>query len=75
MYYEIEYDSSPIPGAGKFVLKSEKVEAPERDEVRDLFEKMRDIARGSRGSYFNNNWGISRLPPLWAGLARYTVWS
>ncbi|MBO5227686.1 MAG: TerB N-terminal domain-containing protein [Lachnospiraceae bacterium] len=55
MYYEIEYDSSPIPGAGKFVLKSEKVEAPERDEVRDLFEKMRDIARGSRGSYFNNN--------------------
>ena len=20
------------------------------------------------------HWGISRLPPLWAGLARYTVW-
>ena len=31
MYYEIEYDSSPFPGAGKFVLKSQKVELKEKD--------------------------------------------
>jgi len=55
MYYEIEYDSSPIPGAGKFVLKSEKIEEPEHDKVRDIFDEMRDIARDGRGSYYNNN--------------------
>ena len=25
-YYEIEYDSCPMPGVGKFVLKSQKIE-------------------------------------------------
>ncbi len=60
MYYEIEYDSSPIPGAGKFVLKSQKIEAPVKDEVRDLFDKMRDIARGSRDFNYNNSWFYDR---------------
>lgn len=64
MYYEIEYDSSPIPGAGRFVLKSQKIEAPVRDEIRDLFDKMRDIARENRGSYYNN-------PSFYDSRARY----
>lgn len=45
MFYEIEYDACPIPGVGKFVLKSQKIEEPERDEIRDLFGQMKDIAR------------------------------
>lgn len=59
MYYEIEYDSGPMPGVGKYVLKSQKIETPIRDEVRDMFDRMRDIARkyrhssGTSGSFFN----------------------
>lgn len=45
LFYEIDYDNSPIPGAGKFVLKSEKIEPPHKDEIRELFYRMRDIAR------------------------------
>lgn len=48
MYYEIEYDSTPMPGVGKFVLKTQKIEAPEKDEIRELFNRMRDIARSNR---------------------------
>lgn len=44
-FYEIEYDSSPIPGVGKFVLKSQRIEEPKRDEKRELFRRMREIAR------------------------------
>lgn len=55
MYYEIEYDSSPFPGAGKFVLKSQKVELREKDPVREQFDKMRDIARNSRTSMYGSN--------------------
>ena len=47
-YYEIEYDATPMPGVGKFVLKTQKIEAPEKDEVRELFDRMRDVARSSR---------------------------
>lgn len=55
MYYEIEYDSSPFPGAGKFVLKSQKVELREKDPVREQFDKMRDIARNSRTAMYGSN--------------------
>lgn len=55
MYYEIEYDSSPFPGAGKFVLKSQKVELKEKDPVRERFDKMRDIARNSRAFQYGSN--------------------
>ncbi|MCL2696153.1 MAG: TerB N-terminal domain-containing protein, partial [Clostridiales bacterium] len=51
-FYVIDYDSGPFAGVGKFVLKtpsqSQKVVPPpeaEKDEVRDLFDRMRDIAR------------------------------
>ena len=52
MYYEIEYDSTPMPGVGKFVLKTQKIAEPEKDEVRELFNRMRDIARDRRLSAF-----------------------
>lgn len=48
MYYEIEYDSCPMPGVGKFVLKPSKVEAPQRDEIRETFNQMRNVSRESR---------------------------
>ena len=47
-YYEIEYDATPMPGVGKFVLKTQKIETPEKDAVRELFDRMRDIARSNR---------------------------
>ena len=45
MFYEIDYDASPIPGVGKFVIKPEKLREQVRDPVRELFGQMRDIAR------------------------------
>ena len=53
MFYEIEYDSSPVPGVGKFVLKPQpqKIEEPEKDGIRELFGQMRDIARKHRSTY------------------------
>lgn len=50
-FYEIEYDSSPMPGVGKFVLKSQKILEPEKDEKRELFGQMREIARVHRSKY------------------------
>lgn len=54
-YYEIEYDATPMPGVGKFVQKTQKLEAPEKDEIRELFSRMRDIARNSRVLVFGNS--------------------
>lgn len=52
VFYEIEYDSSPFPGVGKYVLKSQKIEPPVRqipkDPIRELFGQMREIARRNR---------------------------
>lgn len=44
-FYEIEYDSCSMPGVGKYVLKSLKTPEPAKDEVRELFYQMREIAR------------------------------
>ena len=55
LFYEIEYDNSPIPGAGKFVLKSQKIIPPETDEIRELFYSMRDIARQYPFPYSNSS--------------------
>ena len=52
MYYEIEYDTTPMPGVGKFVLKTQKIAEPEKDEIRELFNCMRDIARNRRLSAY-----------------------
>ena len=53
VFYEIEYDASPIAGVGKFVMKSrsEKIDEPTKDEKRELFGQMRDIARAHRSAY------------------------
>ena len=51
LFYEIEYDSVPVPGVGKYVLKSQKIEEPEKDEIRELFYQMRDISRNHRSKY------------------------
>ena len=53
LFYEIEYDSCPIEGVGKFVLKAQKIEPPEKDEIRELFYSMRDIARQYRSPFTN----------------------
>ncbi|MCL2754122.1 MAG: TerB N-terminal domain-containing protein [Oscillospiraceae bacterium] len=53
LFYEIEYDSNPfpncepIPGVGKFVLKSpesQAITAPENDPIRERFYAMRELA-------------------------------
>jgi hypothetical protein len=61
MYYEIEYDACPIPGVGKFVLKSQKITEPERDEKRDLFYQMRDIARTHHSAYDSSRFFDQRV--------------
>ncbi|MBD5460987.1 MAG: hypothetical protein HDR26_08625 [Lachnospiraceae bacterium] len=54
LFYEIEYDSCPMPGVGRFVLKSTPIDAPKRDEIRDIFDQMRDIARESRAAQLHS---------------------
>lgn len=68
-YYEIEYDSCPMPGVGKFVLKTDRSREAQREEisagaqeaaresdpVRERFNQMRDIARESRVLTFGNS--------------------
>lgn len=60
-YYEIEYDSCPMLGVGKFVLKSEKLqpdkipEQPKPDPAREMFNRMREIAREDRALYFGHS--------------------
>lgn len=54
-FYEIEYDSCPMPGVGKFVLKSQKIEQQEKDPVRERFNKMRDITRNYHTSFYGSN--------------------
>lgn len=52
MFYELEYGCSPVCGVGKFVLKTkpQKIEEREKDEIRELFDRMREIARAIRES-------------------------
>jgi len=52
-FYEIEYDSGPIPGVGRYVLKPapQKIAEPAKDGKRELFGRMRDIARAHRSAY------------------------
>ncbi len=53
VFYEIEYDCCPIPGVGKFVPKPQKIEASEseKDEIRETFDQMREIARAYRSTF------------------------
>ena len=58
LYYEIEYDSSPFPGVGKYVLKPQKIQEPSvkgiainKDEKRELFGQMREIAKAHPSIY------------------------
>ena len=55
VYYEIEYDSTPMPGVGKYVQKTQKLQSPEKDEIRECFASMRDIARNNRVMVFGNS--------------------
>lgn len=48
MFYEIEYASCSIPGVGKFVPKSQRIKTPEKDDIREIFGQMRNIARAHR---------------------------
>ena len=45
IFYEMEYDSVSPAGTNMSVPKSQKIEPPEKDEIRELFYEMRDIAR------------------------------
>lgn len=61
MFYEIEYDSCPIPGVGKFVLKSQKIQEPEKDEKRELFYQMRELARAYPSTYSSSKFYDQRV--------------
>jgi len=51
IYYELEYEAGPMGGAGKLVPEPQKIKEPEKDEIRDLFGQMRDLAREPRSTY------------------------
>jgi hypothetical protein len=61
LFYEIEYDSCPIEGVGKFVLKPQKIEPQEKDEIRELFYAMRDISRNHRSNHGYNQFFDKRV--------------
>lgn len=54
LFYEIEYDSCPIAGVGRFVLKNHKKQLPENDEINKMFYNMRDIARQYYSPHINH---------------------
>ena len=51
IFTEIEYEPFPVAGAGHLVSKPHIIEPPEKDEIRDRFYRMRDIARQSRSVF------------------------
>lgn len=55
LFYVIDYGTSNMKGVGKFVLKSQKIDPPIKDDIRDLFHSMRDIARKNHPQYYGNN--------------------
>lgn len=61
LFYEIEYDSGPMPGVGKFVLKPQRIQEPEKDEKRELFGQMREIARAHRSIYDSSRFFDQRV--------------
>ncbi|HBP37148.1 MAG TPA: hypothetical protein DD640_00070 [Clostridiales bacterium] len=50
-FCEIEYEPFPVAESSQPVAKSHKIEPPVKDEIRDLFYRMRDIARQSRSVF------------------------
>lgn len=69
LFYEIEYDNSPFPGVGKFVLKAQnivqQIVQPQKDPIRELFYRMRDIARQYPVPYSNYNKFYDRRIQKW----------
>lgn len=59
LYYEIEYGSSPFPGVGKYISKSQKIEEPK--ERRDLFGQMREIARVHHSTFDHSRFFDKRV--------------
>ncbi len=59
-FFEIEYDSCPIPGVGKFVRRAVPIAAPERDEIRERFHRMRTLSATAPLPYPTHNF-FSRL--------------
>lgn len=55
VFYEIDYDASPIAGVGKLVRRTEKIEPQPKDEVRELFRRMRELAWPLRNPYLNTS--------------------
>ncbi len=53
LFYEIDYDASPIEGVGKYVLKPEPIRPPSRDALRDRFYQMRELARREHLPFLN----------------------
>lgn len=45
IFYEMEYDPVSTADTNVSAPKSQKIEPPEKDEIRELFYEMRDIAR------------------------------
>ncbi|MDR0220802.1 MAG: TerB N-terminal domain-containing protein [Lachnospiraceae bacterium] len=60
-FYEIEYDAGPLSQAGKCILKPRPIAPPAKDEVRELFGQMRDIAREYRSHYNYNRFFDRRV--------------
>lgn len=60
-FYEIEYDSCPIEGVGRFILKPQKIEPQVKDEIKELFYAMRDISKNHRSNYGYNQFFDRRV--------------
>ncbi|MDD2362556.1 MAG: TerB N-terminal domain-containing protein [Oscillospiraceae bacterium] len=61
LFYEIEYDSCPIEGVGKFVLKPLKIVPQKKNEIKELFYAMRDISKNHQSNYGYNRFLDKRI--------------
>lgn len=51
LFYVVEFDSVNEKGEDEPVPQSQKIEQPEKDEIRNLFYSMRDIERAHRSTF------------------------
>lgn len=56
VFYEIDYSASPIEGVGRFVRRTQKIETPARDPIRERFLEMREISRRERTPFYRDSW-------------------
>lgn len=50
-FYEVQYDSAPIPATANIATKPQRIAEPKKDNIRELFYLMREISAIHQSTY------------------------